>query len=333
MHLETPDVFNDLMTLGLDTQSTKAQPMLSVVIPLFNKASTIARALDSVATQTDPPEEVIVVDDGSTDEGPEIVSRYLERYPHWRLVRKDNGGVSSARNCGLEIAKQQHVCLLDADDVWLANHSATIKAMIAAHPDCVLYVSGNVKRYSGGPLPTEQQPFSKLSPAEFYARYAQRPGFVHTSAVAVTRSAMSSIGGFPLAGIRSQDVYVWLQLAANGRTCLHPGVTAVQCLDALGLGRRAGEIPYYIHFYSQAAEIPAQLRGDLRRILRRGALASWVASHSVGFDISQPLSRSFRRMDPLMACFFWLAALPGLRTLSARTACRYVAAKAARANG
>jgi|GEM_PF-2539578 len=306
--------------------------MLSVVIPLFNKASTIARALDSVALQTDPPDEVIVVDDGSTDSGPEIVSSYLARNPRWRLLRKDNGGVSSARNCGIEHASHQHVCLLDADDIWLENHCATIKAMIAAHPNCVLYVSGNVKRYSGSPLPTEQQPFDDLSPLEFYAHYAHRPGFVHTSAVAVTRSAIKAIEGFPLAGIRSQDVYVWLQLAANGQTCYHPGITAVQCLDALGLGRRAGEIPYYIHFYSQSVEIPSHLRSDLRRILRRGALASWVASHSVGCDISQALSRSFIRLDPLMAWFFWFASLPGIRILSSQTASRYVAAKSARAN-
>lgn len=304
--------------------------MLSVVVPLYNKAPTIARALDAIACQSDPPDEVVVVDDGSTDAGPEIVTEYLTRYPNWRLLRKENGGVSSARNWGIEHASHPYVCLLDADDVWLNNHCAVMKAMLTAHPECVLYVSGNVKRRNDSPPPTAQQAFLKLNSVEFYASYARRPSFVHTSAVAVARSALTEIGGFPTAGIRSQDIYVWLRLAASGQTCLHQGVTSVQRLDASGLGRRAAEIPYYIRFYTQGADVPANLWNDLRRILRRGALASWVASHSAGHDLSKPLGQTFVHSDPLMVWFFRIASTPGLRTVCSQVARQYMRLKTAR---
>lgn len=306
--------------------------MLSVVVPLYNKEATIARALDAIACQSNPPDEVVIVDDGSTDAGPEIVAEYLRRNPNWRLLRKENGGVSSARNWGIEHASHQYICLLDADDVWLKNHCAVMRAMLTAHPECVLYVSGNVKRRDGTPPSTSQQAFLQLAPEEFYARYSRHPSFVHTSAVAVARSGMIDIGGFPTAGVRSQDIYVWLRLAATGQTCFHRGITSVQRLDASGLGRRAAEIPYYIRFYTQSADAPAQLRNELRRILRRGALASWVASHSAGHDISQPLGQTFGHSDPLMARFFQLASMPGLRSVCALVARRYMALKVARSN-
>lgn len=306
--------------------------MLSVVIPLYNKASTVARALDSIDRQSVPPDEVIVVDDGSTDAGPAIVADYLTRHPNWRLLWKENGGVSSARNWGIAHASYPYICLLDADDAWLDNHCAVMKAMFMEHPECVLYISGNVKRRSSSPPPMAQQAFLKLAPEEFYARYARHPSFVHTSAVAVARSAMNEIGGFPTDGVRSQDIYVWLRLAATGLTCFHRGVTSVQRLDASGLGRRAAEIPYYIRFYTQAAHVPGQLRNELRRILRRGALASWVASHSAGYDISRPLGQMFGPSDPLMAWFFQLASKPGFRTACALVARRYMARKAARSH-
>ncbi len=304
--------------------------MISAVIPLFNKRDSIARAIESVFGQTARPDELIVVNDGSTDGGDVIASDLLQRNGFGRIVNIANQGVSAARNAGIDCSRSDYVCLLDADDVWLPNHCAVMKAMIAAHPDCVLYVSGNAKRRSGSPPATAQQPFCRMNPTEFYARYTRRPSFVHTSAVAVKRSALRAMDGFPMAGIRSQDVYVWLRLAASGPTCFHPGITAVQCLDALGLGRRAGEIPYYIQFYTRSNEIPSSLHSYLRRILRRGALASWVASHSAGFDISQPLSRTFRDSDPLMAWFFRLASVPGIRWACAQTSRRYITMKAAR---
>ncbi|MGB7490221.1 MAG: glycosyltransferase family A protein, partial [Thermoanaerobaculia bacterium] len=88
---------------------------VSVVIPTFDRASVLARAVDSVVAQTHSPAEVIVVDDGSTDDTAELVER---RFPSVRLLRQENRGVSAARNRGIEASGGEWIALLDSDDEW-----------------------------------------------------------------------------------------------------------------------------------------------------------------------------------------------------------------------
>src|SRR5690348_778243 len=90
---------------------------ISVIIPLFNGGRFIRQALDSVAVQTRAPCEVIVVDDGSTDDGAAVVEEFAHLYPV-TLLRKANGGQSSARNFGIAHAKGDLIALLDQDDNW-----------------------------------------------------------------------------------------------------------------------------------------------------------------------------------------------------------------------
>ena len=93
---------------------------VSVIVPLFNKAPYIERALSSVAAQTYRDFELIVVDDGSTDEGPRIVEAFNDLPIH--LIRQENAGPGAARNRGLELAQGELVAFLDADDEWLPNY-------------------------------------------------------------------------------------------------------------------------------------------------------------------------------------------------------------------
>ena len=91
----------------------------SVIIPLFNKAKTIQKTLESVLIQSYPHFEIIVVDDGSMDDGPEIVQS-LDN-PKIRLIRKENGGPGSARNRGIQEARYPWIVFLDADDLMLED--------------------------------------------------------------------------------------------------------------------------------------------------------------------------------------------------------------------
>lgn len=94
---------------------------LSYIIPLYNCEKYIATCLDSVLNQglTSDEYEVVVVNDGSTDKGAEIVERYCQKHTNFRLINKENGGVSSARNRGIDEARGEYVYFMDADDYLL----------------------------------------------------------------------------------------------------------------------------------------------------------------------------------------------------------------------
>ena len=106
-----------------------AGPRVTVVIPCFNQGAYLAEALDSVRGQTFSDWECIVVDDGSTDSTAQVGQAYAHRDPRIRYVRQRNGGLSSARNRGLELARGAYVQFLDADDLL---HAAKLELQLAA---------------------------------------------------------------------------------------------------------------------------------------------------------------------------------------------------------
>ncbi len=105
-------------------------PFFSVVIPLFNKEAFIEETLTSVLNQDFNNFEIIIVDDGSSDNSVEIVSVICKNDSRISLHRQQNKGVSSARNKGIEIAKGEYIAFLDADDYWYPNHLLNFKLSI-----------------------------------------------------------------------------------------------------------------------------------------------------------------------------------------------------------
>ena len=104
---------------------------VSVIIPTHDRKHLVARALHSVLAQKRPPEEVIVVDDGSTDATEEVV----RGFPGVRYERRDRGGVSAARNHGLRVARGEWIALLDSDDEWLPEKLGAQLEALAENPD------------------------------------------------------------------------------------------------------------------------------------------------------------------------------------------------------
>ncbi|MEJ2647390.1 MAG: glycosyltransferase family A protein [Sedimentisphaerales bacterium] len=109
---------------------------ISVIIPLYNKEKYIKRALDSVFAQTYQDFEVIVIDDGSTDEGAQIVRSYNDK--RLRLIEQANAGPGAARNRGINESRAEYIAFLDADDEWLPDFLVTYQKALVNHPDCDL---------------------------------------------------------------------------------------------------------------------------------------------------------------------------------------------------
>ena len=110
-------------------------PTFSVVVPLYNTERYIAETLDSILRQTFADFEVVVVNDASSDRGPEIVQDYMSRDKRVRMVTQDNRGLAGARNSGIRNARGRYIALLDADDLWLPEKLALHKMHLDANPN------------------------------------------------------------------------------------------------------------------------------------------------------------------------------------------------------
>ncbi len=196
---------------------SNAKIYFSVVIPLYNKEATIERAIKSVLNQIVQDFEIIVVNDGSTDNGPDVVSKIND--DRIRLIDQKNQGVSAARNKGINVTKYDLIAFLDADDEWLSEFLETIRRMILNHPACALYATRYFLKAPSG----NQQPALVCALAnkfegilENYFKIATNSNPpVWSSAVCVRKNVLLSIGGFPIGIAAGEDLLTWAKIAVN----------------------------------------------------------------------------------------------------------------------
>lgn len=167
---------------------------ISVVIPLYNKAHTIVNTLNTVMSQTYQNFEVIIVNDGSTDDGVAVIEKHFKD-SRIRIVNQKNAGVSVARNRGVDEAKGEYVAFLDADDEWHSDYLNTMVKLIYHYPQAGLFLCGGLIRNADGSI------FVRI--AKGYENYQgkiqlfQNPEvFSHTSATIVNRDKFNKTHRF-----------------------------------------------------------------------------------------------------------------------------------------
>lgn len=187
---------------------------ISVVIPLFNKAPHIARALNSVLNQTLGPKEIIVVDDGSTDGGGEIVKQFID--PRIKLFHQENQGVSVARNLGIDQTQGELIAFLDADDAWKPRFLETILSLQHQFPEAGIFATAYEKIMPDGAI--EKPIFTALPPGckqglidNYFLAAFTCP--VWTSAVAIPKKILQEINGFQITEVQGEDIDAWLRIA------------------------------------------------------------------------------------------------------------------------
>lgn len=179
---------------------------ISVVIPSYNRGHTLERALQSVFEQTSPVDEVILVDDGSTDGSSEMVRQLFAQV---NVIAQPNLGVSAARNRGIAAARFEWIALLDSDDSWLPQKIDQIRRAQKLQPGFVLYHSDEIwmrrgvrvnpmqkHRKSGGWIFEQCLPLCAISP----------------SATVISKSTFESIGKFDEQLPACEDYDLWLRL-------------------------------------------------------------------------------------------------------------------------
>lgn len=187
--------------------------MISVVVPLYNKAPSIESTVASVLAQTWVNFELIIIDDGSTDDGPTRVCKFCDA--RIKLVRLENRGVSAARNAGARLASGAHIAFLDADDLWMPNHLEIMNALITEHSTvCDVFASGACT--DAGPL-GKQRIYSGPSRVQDYFEAASGPERVlSSSSFAVSRELFIASGGYNERLRYGEDVEFWCRLFLAG---------------------------------------------------------------------------------------------------------------------
>jgi glycosyltransferase involved in cell wall biosynthesis len=183
----------------------------SVIIPVYNGATTIGEAINSVLSQDVDDCEIVVVDDGSTDSTPSILARYQEAV---KVIRQGNAGAAAARNAGVRAASGEYLAFLDADDVWLPTRLRKTVAALEGNPQAVLSFSDFVIVYGDGAFITRS--FAGRAPS--HMDLLQRAWPILPSAATVRRSAFERVGGFceDFKGCGGDDPYAWLVLSECG---------------------------------------------------------------------------------------------------------------------
>jgi len=189
---------------------------VSVVVPLFNKEQGVARAVGSVLAQTFRDFELVVVNDGSTDGGPDLVRAFRDE--RVRVISQSNRGVSAARNLGIQESRADLVAFLDADDEWRPDFLETVLGLRDSFTSCEIFVTNYFYRDTNGGyhrpiirgLPRDQRTGILR---DYFGVAAVSDPPLWSSGVAVIKEAIVAVGMFPVDVSVGEDLLTWARLA------------------------------------------------------------------------------------------------------------------------
>lgn len=186
----------------------------SVVIPLYNKAQYIEKTIQSVLRQSNQDFEIIIIDDGSTDQSLPAARKIND--DRIMIIAQENQGVSVARNTGIEHASGEFIAFLDADDMWEVNYLETIGNLIDEYPQSDIFVTSYTVDMGNGKNHYSTQLSRETGCLDSYWRtLAKRYDFVWTSATVVRKQALLEAGCFRPGETIGQDLDMWARLARN----------------------------------------------------------------------------------------------------------------------
>lgn len=190
--------------------------MISVVIPLYNKEKSIGNTLQSVCEQTFTDFEVVVVDDGSTDESGTIADNYHDA--RVRVIHKGNGGVSSARNRGIQESVGEYIALLDGDDQWDNEYLQEQVCMIKDFPEAAMwginfaeFSEGKQSRELATGLPKGYRGYLD----HYYELPNRRSDLFCSSSVVIRKDVFDMVGCFDENLKYSEDLDMWYRIISN----------------------------------------------------------------------------------------------------------------------
>lgn len=201
------------------------RPKISVVTPCYNCEGYLTDTLNSVLRQTVLPDEIVLVDDGSTDGTVALIERLKAEHPDIRmqLISQKNCGPGAARNAGILAAKGDWIAFLDSDDIWRERKIEKVLEAVAENQEAVLIANDICEVYEDG---TRED-------VTLHTHYdPKEPGFVQlyhgcflsTSSVCVKKEILEKVGGFDTTLRSAQDYDLWLRVVQEGKIVFIPEI-------------------------------------------------------------------------------------------------------------
>ncbi|KIA85092.1 glycosyltransferase family 2 protein [Flavobacterium sp. AED] len=189
-------------------------PFFSVIIPLFNKEKFIELTLKSVLNQTFIDFEILIINDGSTDNSAQIIKRFDD--PRIRYFYKENAGVSSARNDGIEKAQSNYISFIDADDYWYPNFLEEMFKNIKSYPEQKVF-SGAIEIETSKKVIPASYSIAKTKDCEIvnFFTASSKETVIWTSCAVFNKSIFEEIGNFDIEVKSGQDTDMWIRIGID----------------------------------------------------------------------------------------------------------------------
>lgn len=328
-HFERPKV----ISMSEETRPAK----VSVIIPSYNTAGTVSRALSSVLETQCPDLEIIIVDDGSSDDSIKTIERYISDHPGARILllthpNHHNKGIAATRNLALKRVSGKYVAFLDADDVFLKNRFNECVAILDADESIDAVVEPFQFRYESGDRGKVEEAAPKVVPSpgagqpprsceQIFFEFLNGSNAAHTSSITIRSEVFAATGGFP-AFKYCLEKPLWLKICARNRVvdgAREP--VAEYVLHENSTCAKEESTAEFLSEYSSALMDAYTwmskhgVRVEYMDAVRRLAISKFYHyctivlnhSHSFGRDIILPLWRSFRVFpDLVFTAKYWI---------------------------
>lgn len=250
----------------------------SIVIPLYNKAAYVAKAIQSVLTQTFRDYELIVMDDGSKDDSFEVARKAILGQNCCHLYKQENAGVSMARNNAVALSQGDYLCFLDADDWWDPDFLMEMSKLIEEYPNAGIYgtnytiVNENKHKTRVAPVGVEAG-FEKgyIDYCRVYAKTLAMP--LTSISVAIPRRFFNEMDGFPKGIKLGEDFLLWIRVALKYKVAFLNKSLAYYNQDVevsnKGVKRKGFEPDSFMTFHFEQFEESEKTNHDLKVLLDR----------------------------------------------------------------
>lgn len=202
--------------------------MFSVVIPLYNKELSIRNTIKSVLNQSYQNFEIVIVDDGSSDNSIKVVKEFKDE--RIRIISQSNSGVSAARNKGVEKSLYDWIAFLDGDDIWQPNHLEEVLLMMKEFPNAECYTTSFI--FSDARPNFQHSRKKNIFQLEQYFSEALYENLMWTSTVVINKESFQKIGGFNYNITNGEDLECWARIARHYNIIKSLTVTAIYRVEA-----------------------------------------------------------------------------------------------------